>query len=159
MASTTSVDYLLDTNVLLRTVDPRSTQHPLAKQAIHELSLRRHRLLITAQTLIEFWAVATRPVAVNGLGWDYEPARQELGEIQKRFPLLPDSPLILQEWLRLLATTRFAGKRVHDARLAAVMFAHGVTHLLTFNVEHFQNFPGLTVISPASISASTFPNT
>ena len=152
------MDYLLDTNVLLRTVDPRSTQHELAKQSIHQLASRRHRLLITAQTLIEFWAVATRPVEVNGLGWDYEKALGELGEIQKRFPLLPDSPLILQEWLRLLATARFVGKRAHDARLAAVMLAHGVTHLLTFNVEHFQNFPGITAVSPASISASAFPN-
>lgn len=152
------MDFLLDTNVLLRTVDARSVQHEPAKQAMHRLSLRGHRLLITTQTLIEFWAVATRPVEVNGLGWDYVRAMAELAEIQKRFPLLPDSPLILQEWLRLLAATRVAGKRVHDARLAAVMLAHGVTHLLTFNSEHFQSFPGLTVVSPESILSDTFLN-
>ena len=151
------MDYLVDTNVLLRTVDARAVQHESAKQAIYHLSLQKNRIFITAQTLIEFWAVATRPVESNGLGWNYERAIQELGEIQRRFPLLPDSPVILQEWLRLLAATRFAGKRVHDARLAAVMLAHGVTHLLSFNVEHFNTFPGIVVVSPVAVSVSAFP--
>jgi predicted nucleic acid-binding protein len=34
---------------------------------------------------------------------------------------------------------------VHDARLAAVMLAHGVNHILTFNVDDFRRYPGIVV--------------
>jgi hypothetical protein len=47
------------------------------------------------------------------------------------------------------------GKQVHDARLVAVCHAHGVSHLLTFNVGHFTRLaafgPGLVVLDPATV--------
>jgi predicted nucleic acid-binding protein len=147
------VDHLLDTNILLRTVDAGAPQHVMAKMAITGLVLQGHRPLITAQTLIEFWAVVTRPVEANGLGWSCERARQEIDEIQKRFPLLPDSPPVLGEWIELVLTARVIGKRTHDARLVAVMLAHGVKHLLTFNAADFKSFVTIVVVSPEPIAA------
>ena len=50
------------------------------------------------------------------------------------------------------------GKQVHDARLLAVCHVHAVTHLLTFNVAHFNrmaNFgPGVEVVSPATVTVT-----
>lgn len=147
------MDHLLDTNILLRTVDARASQHVTAKMAVTGLVLQGHRLLITAQTLIEFWAVVTRPVEANGLGWSCERSRTEIDEIQKHFPLLPDSPAVLGEWIDLVSTFRVSGKRTHDARLVVVMRAHGVTHLLTFNAADFKSFATIVIVSPETIAA------
>jgi hypothetical protein len=50
------------------------------------------------------------------------------------------------------------GKQVHDARLLAVCHVHGVTHLLTFNVAHFNRMagfgPGVEVVSPATVAVT-----
>jgi predicted nucleic acid-binding protein len=42
------------------------------------------------------------------------------------------------------------GKQVHDARLAAFLNTHGITHLLTFNTNDFKNY-GITAVSPDEI--------
>jgi predicted nucleic acid-binding protein len=41
------------------------------------------------------------------------------------------------------------GVRVHDARLAASMYVHGVGQLLTINVRDFKRFEGLRILNPA----------
>jgi predicted nucleic acid-binding protein len=45
-----------------------------------------------------------------------------------------------------------SGKQVHDARLAAIMEAHGVASILTFNTRDFSRYPGLTATDPAAVS-------
>jgi predicted nucleic acid-binding protein len=140
--------YLIDTNLLLRLSDTPSPQNPIAARALARLFQDGHELFITAQNLIEFWAVATRPVEVNGLGWDVWRTRSEVRDIREKFPLLPDSPGIFDEWLRLVEELPLVGKRVHDARLVAVMKANGIDRLVTFNTGDFSIFPGLAVIDP-----------
>jgi predicted nucleic acid-binding protein len=61
------VAYLIDTNVLLRSVDPN---HPMYNDATNAISLLRNQgetLCIVPQNLIEFWNVYTRPANKNGL--------------------------------------------------------------------------------------------
>jgi predicted nucleic acid-binding protein len=43
------------------------------------------------------------------------------------------------------------GVQVHDARIAASMWVHGVKLLLTFNVRDFQRFSSLRVIHPDDV--------
>ena len=70
--------YLLDTNLLLRLSDGRSPSNPIAANAVAQLIANGHDVFITGQNLVEFWAVATRPVEANGLGWSADRARLEL---------------------------------------------------------------------------------
>jgi predicted nucleic acid-binding protein len=67
--------------------------------------------------------------------------------------LLPDTPDIYPEWRRLVLAIGVSGRQVHDARLAAVMRAHGVTHILTFNASDFTRYPGITVVHPRELLA------
>jgi predicted nucleic acid-binding protein len=131
--------FLLDTNLLLRLSDGASPDQALADQAIKRLHLRGDWPCLPAQNLIEFWAVATRPVGANGFGWDTRKTRVEIDQLLNKFPLLDDTPAILTNWVNLVTTRDVKGKKVHDARLVAVMQAHGVTHLLTFNTNDFTN--------------------
>jgi len=41
--------------------------------------------------------------------------------------------------------------QVHDARLAAAMYVHHVSHILTLNVADFNRFSGLTAVHPAAV--------
>ena len=133
--------------------DPDSEQHPVAAQALARLLGQGDEIYLTPQNFIEFWAVATRPVEANGFGWTSERTAKEVTDLQERFPLLPDSPEIFTRWLELVRLLSIHGKRVHDARLVAVLQAHGVEHLITFNTSDFAAFSFLSLTNPNSLSA------
>lgn len=146
--------YLADTNLLLRLADPASPQHPVATKALVGLLQRGDEVFLTPQNFIEFWAVATRPVEANGFGWSRERTAREVDELQERFPLLPDSPEVFMRWLALVKAFPIAGKRVHDARLVAVLQAHRIEHLITFNLADFNAFTSLKLVDPHALIVS-----
>jgi predicted nucleic acid-binding protein len=117
-----------------------------------QLLARNNQLYITSQNIIEFWVVATRPTTVNGFGWNIKQTLEEIEQILHQFPQLQETPQIFTYWLNLVTTYQIAGKRVHDARLVAVMLTHGVTHLLTLNPDDFRNISGIVVVHPQAIS-------
>jgi predicted nucleic acid-binding protein len=149
------VAYLIDTTILARLANAADVQHTVAARAALELHRRGEALHVTPQVMIEFRNVATRPVAVNGLGLSTVDTEAQAVTFEARFPLLADSPDIYPKWKALVGALGVIGKQVHDARLVAVCHVHGVTHLLTFNVAHFVRLagfgPGLVVIDPASV--------
>jgi predicted nucleic acid-binding protein len=146
--------YLIDTNIWLRGVQHAAPHHMAAVEALATLLAQGNDVFITTQNLIEFWSVASRPIESNGLGWSVEAVRQEIDRLLVQFPLLDDTAAIFSHWLQIVSTYRVVGRRVHDARLVAVMLAHDVTHLLTFNRDDFRQFDMITVVCPADISAS-----
>src|SRR5205085_2648573 len=105
-------------------------------RAVMELHRRGELLQITPQVLIEFRNVATRPVAMNGLGLSTMDAELQVAAFEVRFPLLVETPDIYPAWKALVGALGIIGKQVHDARLVAVCHVNSVTHLLTFNVSH-----------------------
>lgn len=144
--------WLIDTNVLLRSVQKSHPAHADAVKAVEILLRRGDRLCVIAQNMIEFWAVATRPPTSNGLGLSIDDAAQEVRDIKLLFELLPDTRDIFPEWEALVVKHRVAGKQAHDARLVAAMLAHGVSHLLTFNAGDFARFGSVvTVAEPQTI--------
>ncbi len=80
-------------------------------------------------------------------------ARQEIDRLHTQFPLLDDTADVFGHWVSLVTAFQVIGRRVHDARLVAVMLAHGITHLLTFNHLDFRQFP-ITVITPDDLLVS-----
>jgi len=145
--------YLLDTNVVLRLTDLESPQNTLVTEAIATLLEQQNVCVLVSQILIELWVVATRPVEVNGLGWSISKTTDEMAQLLDEFPLLDERAEIFVIWQQLVATQRIAGKRAHDARIAAAMLTHGVTQLLTFNTQDFIQVPGITIAAPQSITA------
>jgi predicted nucleic acid-binding protein len=144
-------DYLLDTNILLRAAQPEASTHSVAVEAVASLLERGESVFITAQNLIEFWAVATRPAEANGLGWSPTAAESEIQQLRDQIPMLEDQPPVFSNWLQLVTQHAVLGKQVHDARLVAVMLTHGVTHLLTFNGADFQRYPLIRAVHPSEL--------
>lgn len=141
-------NYLLDTNVLLRASDPNSLSYPIARDVIYCLLDRGDKACLTSQVLIEFWVVATRPTDVNGFGWSPERTKNQINQFIPRFNFLEENSEIFPHWLQMVTDYNIKGKRSHDIRLLAVMKAHNISHLLTFNPDDFLSFPYLTIIHP-----------
>ena len=149
------MSYLLDTNILLRLVEPTHPMHEPACQAVEALTARAEVLYVAPQNIIEFWAIATRPVVNRGLGFTPERAQSEAERIERTYTLAPDNPVIYQEWRRLVVAYSVLGMQAHDARLIAVMRVRRIENILTFNVTDFNRFSageGITVVDPASVS-------
>jgi predicted nucleic acid-binding protein len=61
---------------------------------------------------------------------------------------LEETEPTFDELRRLVALHAYAGKRIHDANIAAVMIAHNVRTIITTNTEDFSGIEGLHVLSP-----------
>lgn len=145
--------YLADTNVSSRRVLLSDPLYGVVKSALDALIFQGEIVYITAQNLVEFQALATRPAEANGLGLTPTEANERAGDIEALFPLLPEVPEIYPHWRTLMETIDLRGRQVYDARLVAIMLAHGITHILTFNANHFRRFPGITVVEPGDLSS------
>lgn len=142
---------LIDSNVLLRSLHPSHPHYALAENSVATLRLRNETLCIAPQTLIEFWAVASRPREDNGLGLPIVRVATELMSLRRLFRLLPSTPEVLEAWQQIVVTQGILGKQTHDAHLVAIMNVHSVQSILTFNVSHFARYPNITVLNPAQI--------
>ena len=144
--------YLLDTNVLLRTINPKDPMHSKAVTAIDILNAHRERVVIAPQNLIELWNVCTRPSEKNGLGFTPKRTESEIDRLKRLFIFLNDTQGIYLEWERLVKTYSVKGAKVHDTRLVAFMLVHQLSHILTFNTKDFRRFhPEITPVSPQEI--------
>ena len=133
------------TNVLIYANQIGSAHHDPAVRLLRQADADGLELWISAQVLREYLAAVTRvqghiapltmPVAV-------EQARL----LAQRFWILEDGPSVRAQLLTLLSVHPVAGRQVHDANIVATMLAHGVTHLLTFNVADFTRFADIVTI-------------
>lgn len=107
---------------------------------------------VMGQNLVEFWAVATRPMVVNGLGLTVTEAALELRKLKATFTVLADTADVLPLWEELVFRHQVLGKQSHDTRLVAAMLVHNVTHLLTFNTDDFKRYTEITVVNPQNVT-------
>jgi predicted nucleic acid-binding protein len=145
--------YLLDTNVVVRLMEPSAPEHTVVSNAIRKLIREGHMLFLAPQVLTELWVVATRPAEANGFGWSPSKAADVVARVRSRFATLDDGPAAFERWLALVQSAEVCGKRAHDARIAAVMLSHDVTCVLTLNTADFETLPGITAVHPASVLA------
>src|SRR5690348_1059945 len=115
---------LLDTNILLRSSQPASPDHSHALAAVANLLKADRELCISSQTIYEFLAVATRPIAENGLGMRHAHADAQLATLLGGINVHYDSQAVALKARQWIVDHRVTGKKVHDARLAAVMNVH-----------------------------------
>jgi predicted nucleic acid-binding protein len=151
------MEYLADTNVLLRSTHQTHPMHPTAMAALTTLLRSGDRVCVTPQNIIEFWNVCTRPVDRNGLGLSPGEADREASRLEGLLTLLPDVRAIYPEWRRLVVAHSVPGVRVHDARLVAAMNVYGISNLLTFNGPDFTRYPGIHVVHPNDVAKAANP--
>lgn len=131
--------WLLDTNVVLRSIDAGCAQHAIARACIGELAARREMVFVSNQTLFEMWVVATRSIDHRGLGRSESEASSMLDGVQSRFLILADPEQIVKEWRRLIESYHVTSYKAHDMRFAAYARLHRIPRILTFNSDDFKS--------------------
>jgi predicted nucleic acid-binding protein len=148
---------IVDANIFLRLADTASPQYLTAMTAVNICESNGFELLSFNQSAYEFWVVATRPLANNGLGLAPSVADHKLDQLLLAFPQLDDKHGLFTEWRTLVNTHSISGKPAHDARYVAAMNTYSIAHILSFNVADFARFPGITVLDPVAIAATATP--
>jgi len=138
----------VDTNVLLRSVQPSHPMHDPAVRTVAALIRDGEPLVVTPQIVAEFWNVSTRPTESNGLGWSHQQALDEVTKMEGFFSLLVESAKVYSEWKRLVVAYGVTGVQAHDARLVAAMKVYGIERMLTFNVQDFVRYKEIETVRP-----------
>lgn len=144
--------WLLDTNILLRLVQPNSSDYAVIRQAMERLWASDSGLFYTPQNLAEFWNVCTRPPESNGYGFSVEETDKRARFIESRLTLAGESEATFREWRRIVVAHSVRGVQVHDARLVAAMYVHHVPNLLTLNVGDFRRYDNIRAMTPADVA-------
>ena len=149
------MDCLLDTNILIRGFDHRHPMCRSVRRAAKTLYHQGTRLCLAPQNILEFWAVATRPIEQNGLGLPVPQVSALVRRFKRVFLLLPETQEVYGEWERLAVQHQVIGKKTHDARLVATMNINSVTTILTFNADDFKRYPGIRAVLPQDVIAGS----
>ena len=67
--------------------------------------------------------------------------------------MVDETAQVFSNWLALVTESQVQGKRTHDARIASVMLAAGISHILTLNPKDFLGLPGIVTTRPQEIRA------
>jgi len=143
--------YLLDTNILLRLVQPDSPDYAALRRCTDFLWGQGAELFYASQNLAEFWNFCTRPADRNGFGFTVLETDERATQIESMFSLAPDSEATHREWRRIVVADGVSGVQVHDARLIAVMRIHGIKYLLTLNPSDFRRYSDVVVVPPQDV--------
>jgi predicted nucleic acid-binding protein len=146
--------YLVDTNVLLRISQEADPQYELVGSSIKALFKQRSELCFSLQNIAEFWNVCTRPTERNGYGLTISETDRRVEYIERTMTFLLDSYQVYSIWRQLVIANHVRGVQVHDARLAAVMMAYGVTHILTLNQPDFLRYSNIQAVHPNQVFLS-----
>ena len=142
---------LIDSNILLRAALRGSPDHVLVRSALTKLISSKTALCFTHRNIAEFWNAATRPIEMNGFGLSVADADREVALFEEGMRLLPDSVSVYHEWRRMVSRYEVRGVQVHDARIAAAMIVHRITHILTLNARDFARFLEIVAVHPEEI--------
>lgn len=138
---------LIDTNVVVSAFDPHRADHARARYIV-ESDLRD--LAVAHQSLREFLAIMTRPLGLNGYGFDGRRATTAWHALTATVSHLAESQASQALLMSLVGNGLASGKQVHDANLVAVALDHGATTLITANPRHFNRFSHLITIESLS---------
>jgi len=148
-------EIVIDSNILIRLTQVSHAAHVAARKAIDLIFDRGDTPCIVPQIIYEYWAVCTRPIETNGLGMATDRTRVKALELEQAFTLLRDERGVIDRWKDLVSRYDVKGKNTHDARIAAAMLRHGVTHILTFDSAGFRRFSEISVVAPDDLAFPT----
>ena len=143
--TTTGVDAcLIDTNVLVYSTVSGNPWYRQARLWLSALQDAGVRLCVTTQILREYLVVLTRGTVFERT-FD---ADQALAQVNAFLPtlLVLDEPIAAADLLReLVHRYQIRGKQIHDANIVAVMLAHGICRLATYNQADFVRFEEISL--------------
>jgi toxin-antitoxin system PIN domain toxin len=138
----------VDTNILVAFQRLEYPTHARAVEVVTQLAEGRAPWALPTPCLHEFLAVVTHPRIFK----TPTPLHHALAAVSAllespRVRVLSEGSTHWETLSRLLTAGKIAGPAVHDARIAAICLAHGVSELWTADRD-FSRFPELTARNP-----------
>lgn len=127
----------VDTNILLTATDTRRDHHSRALDLFRKAPQKIFTLCLSGQILREYLVVATRPLAVNGLGLGILEAAQNVERFKSVTHFLPESLAVHSQLIALFKEKKITGAKIHDLNIVATLKVAGIKHLLTLNPQDF----------------------
>ena len=140
-----SVAALVDTNVLVYRFDPRFPEKQRIATALLRKGIADDSIRLPHQAILEFVAVATRPIAGAAPLLSPDEARREAEEILSQVEVLYPNEAIVRTALR---GTAAYGLSWFDAHLWAFAEHYGLVELLSEDFEHDRMYGTVRVVNP-----------
>lgn len=125
---------MLDTSVLVRYAGPASIGRQHAWEAVARLKKEATQGAVCPHVLIEFWAVATRPLDKNGLAMTFVEAKEWVNRFtDELFQVIDDTPKTYEKWLELVFDYSVSGFHTYDAKVVASAIAGMCDGVIAFD--------------------------
>ena len=140
----------LDTNVLAYVANTKAPQHRAALEIFRPSDTEI--LCISSQVLAEFYSYITNP-AILAKPLEPSEAISRIKRIcQMRHVRLLSTPVdLFERWMKLLEERPVTNGGIFDLLHIAIMLAHQVTSIYTFNVNDFSWCSQIEVIDPSDL--------
>jgi hypothetical protein len=141
-------DILTDTNILLRFIQFQDPHHDLIDRSVSILRRQGARFFVAHQNMREFRNVSARTVGQNGYGCLLNrPTR--IRRAGKPCSVLPETPSVYGGE----GSSKYdvSGTQARDANRFAIMRAHGLTRIPTFNVADSARYEEIAAVRPAEV--------
>ncbi len=122
--------------------------------ALQVIEQRLERVYFAPQIIAEYWRVVTATASQRGgFGWDVGKADLAVQTLESSYEMLADGPAVYGRWRQIVLAFHVTGASIFDARLVALMVAHGLTHILTFNDDDFRRYTplGIIAVNPSTL--------
>jgi predicted nucleic acid-binding protein len=133
------MNVLLDTNIVVHSMQERSGLYLEITKKIEELLKDGHQLYICRQVLFEYYCVVTKPVDKNGYGYTSAKAMEEVEDLMQIYDII-DDVTDMNIWKDIMITYSITGLKSHDARLVATMESNAINNIFTKNEADFRQF-------------------
>ncbi len=141
----TSVSALVDTNVLVYSVDPRFPEKRRVATALLRRGILEDNIRLPHQAIVEFLSVVTRPLPSGGVLLSPEEARRETEELLLQFVVLYPNDAIVRTALRAMAAYRLSW---FDAHLWAYADYYGLSELISEDFQHGRLYGAVRTVNP-----------
>jgi toxin-antitoxin system PIN domain toxin len=144
---------LIDTNVLVYALFAERPEHAASLALVESAQDPGANLVIAPQNLAEFYAVVSNPRRVS-TPLSANDARVEVEKLTRLPGLrLLDVPVdVVTRWHALLGRYPVTGRAFYDIQLVAVMLAHDIRRIYTFDRKDFVRFTELELLTPAVVA-------
>ena len=138
---------LLDTNVLVYSVDGTSPRYATCRGVVERAMAGSLDAVLVPQVLLEFYAVVTSPRRVSS-PLTAADGMAQVDDWRHTIAIRYPTARCLDELAALARRTKRAGQEVHDLFIAAQMRAHGIADICTVNAADFAGMTGIRPRAP-----------
>ena len=141
---------LLDTNVLIYALDPKSPFHAESRALLESARLSDAALCVTPQIIGEFYSVVTdrRRVPQPRTSSEALDAIEQILALPG-IALLPTPVDSVERWTKLARQHPLTGPAIYDLQLVATLQAYEVQTVYTYNRTDFDRYAEMRSLNPS----------